>query len=381
MKALVVAGEASADLHAAVVFEKLRKKFDIELIGIGGENLEKLGLKPIATPKQMGVVGLVEAIGKIPQALRLIGELDNLAEKDKPDFAFLCDLPDFNLRLAPKLKTRKVPVFYYVAPQVWAWRSGRVVKIRECVDMLFSIFPFEYDWFRARSDVNIKYVGHPAIEEIPEREYTPESGKIALLPGSRASEIKRVQPVLTEAVRQLLQTRPDLRFVVPVAPTIRTEKEQIFAPMLAVAGDRLQLLDVPAHEVLYTCEFAIVTSGTATLETAVVGCPMTVVYKVNALSAFIFKNFVEYQGPIAMANLIHVGFSANERVVPELIQHDCTPEKIVETTLRHLGGSDAWQSQRDVLKQTRGMLTTGDELHSEKVVHEISKWIEQCSQC
>lgn len=379
MKALVVAGEASADIHAALIFKKLREHIPVDIIGIGGQHLQELGLKPIATPEQMGVVGLIEALGKIPQALRLIRELDQLAATEKPDCAFLCDLPDFNLRLAPKLKERGIPVFYYVAPQVWAWRQGRLPKMQANIDMLFSIFPFEHSWLQDRSGINVKYVGHPAIEEIPAVAYEPIDSQVAVLPGSRVSEVTRVLPVLAEALFRLKQATPSLRFVIPVAPTLRSRKTEVFQPLVDKLAESVDFVDAPAYEVLRHAKVAIVTSGTATLETAIIGCPMVVVYKVNPLSAFIFRNFVSYTGPIAMANLIHVGFSATDRVVPELIQENCTPDKIFQEVNGILQNATNWQRQREVLAGTRDKLSTNTVPHSDMVVSELLEWQKNAS--
>lgn len=366
MKILVVAGEASADLHAAEVIAELKKTLPIELIGIGGDHLQALGLEPIAHAKEMGVVGLTEAISRIPVSLRLMRELGVLAEKHRPQLALLVDLPDFNLRLAPDLKSLGIPVVYYVSPQVWAWRSGRVQQMAKVLDRLLCILPFEKAWYEknAPKNLRVEYVGHPVIEEIPDLPYAPDPYQIALLPGSRVRELTSLLPTMLEAAVLLRQQEPRLKFVLPLAPTLRNSAEirELLrasgsnATAIKILGDSFSVVHESAAEVLRRAKVAVVASGTATLETAIVGTPMVVLYKVSTVSAFLFRHFISYRGPVAMANIIHVGITSDERICPELLQEDVRPERLFEEVHQLLVDNSRWQKQAAKLQQTRSLL-------------------------
>lgn len=366
MKVLVVAGEASADLHAGLVLERLAQKHPLKLFGIGGDQLEALGLKPIAHARDMGVVGLTEAISRIPVSLRLMRELSIIAEKEQPDLALLVDLPDFNLRLAPSLKALGIPVIYYVSPQVWAWRSGRVRQMAKVLDRLLCILPFEKDWYAKHAPgFKVDYVGHPAIEEIPDQPYEPKQNFIALLPGSRMRELRSLFPVMIEAAAILSDWRPDLEFHLPLAPTLRgvEEIERLLSKdgpagaAIEKLGSRFRVHFCPAHEILRESRLAIVASGTATLETAVVGTPMVVTYQVSKLSAWIFKNLVKYRGPIAMANIVHVGIESSERPIPELLQDEVRADRVAAAAKSLLEDQKSWEAQKKLLARTRSILS------------------------
>ncbi len=367
MKILVVAGEASADIHAGHVIAKLQEQREVQLFGIGGTHLVHCGLQPIKTPREMAVVGLSEALKKIPQTLSLFRELEAIAAREKPDFALLLDLPDFNLRLAPRLKRLGIPVIYYISPQVWAWRSKRVKHMAKCLDLLLTILPFEKPWYEknAPSSLPVEYVGHPVLEEVPAFPYEPKELQVALLPGSRESELERLLPSFLEAAVLMKRARPNLTFVLPLAESLRTSAlarralslEGPSAAFLKELGDSLAVLEKPSHELLRASKLAIVASGTATLETAIVGVPMVVVYKVSPSTAFLFRHLVGYSGAIAMANLVHTGLGSVERVVPELLQESANPANIAKTALEFFENQVLWLQTKDRLAQTRSILS------------------------
>jgi len=367
MKILVVAGEASADLHAGHLVDRLKQSTEISLVGIGGDRLVAEGLRPIIHARDMAVVGFTEAIKKIPQTLRLLSELETLAKAEKPDLALLLDLPDFNLRLAPKLKRLGIPVVYYISPQVWAWRSGRVHQMADCLDLLLSILPFEKDWYgkNAPDRLRVEYVGHPVLEEIPDLPYDPFANRIAILPGSRESEWRNLFGPMIEAAALLGRSDPTLEFELPLAETLRGQssfaRECIslsgpFGEAIRSLGARLKVLEVPSHEVLRRSKAAWIASGTATLEAAIVGTPMVVAYKVSGTTAFIFKHLVRYKGAVAMVNLIHGGLDSQERAVTELLQQEVTPENLA-SAMRELLREPGWSRQRELLARTRSLLS------------------------
>jgi lipid-A-disaccharide synthase len=364
-KVLVIAGEASADLHAYHLLETMAQREPLELVGIGGDWLEKLGLKPIKHARDMAVVGLTEAVRKIPQTLRLFNELEALAKQEKPDFVLMLDLPDFNLRLAPRFKKLGIPVVYYISPQVWAWRSSRVKKMAKALDLLLLILPFEEAWYKDRAPLGfqVDYVGHPVTEEIPDLPYAPEPDLIALMPGSRESEWRNIAQPMLEAAALLHRGNPRLRFQLPLASTLRKSPvaQEILsadgpaAESLRSLGSSFEVVNTAAHETLRRARVACIASGTATLEAAVVGTPMVVAYKVSAGTAFLFQHVVRYRGPVAIVNIIHGGLGTPERVVPELLQDDVTGPGLA-SALRQVMADPVWSIQREKLAQTRPLL-------------------------
>jgi lipid-A-disaccharide synthase len=364
-KLLVVAGEASADLHAGHLVERLRKSGEVELVGVGGDSLMRQGLSPLAHARELAVVGLTEVVRRIPQTLRLLGRLEELARTERPDAALLFDLPDFNLRLAPKLRRLGIPVVYYISPQVWAWRAGRVHAMAECIDLLLSILPFEKAWYEAHAPakLRVEYVGHPALEEIPELPFAPLPKQLALLPGSRESEWRNLFGPMIGAAALLRREDPQLAFVLPVAEPLRgnafaracLSSGGPFAAELGALGESFRAVEEPAHEVLRRSRSAWIASGTATLEAAIVGIPMVVAYKVSAGTAFIFRHLARYRGAVAMANLIHGGLGSGERVVQELLQEEVRPDSLA-AAMRALLEEPAWEAQAARLARTRELL-------------------------
>ncbi len=383
-KILIVAGEASADLHGAHLLERFSQKHEIELIGVGGDRLQALGLKPIKHAREMAVVGLTEALKKIPQTLRLLGELASLAEKEKPDLALLLDLPDFNLRLAPKLKNVGVPVVYYISPQVWAWRSGRVKQMANCIDLLLTILPFELPWYKknAPASLKVEYVGHPVLEEIPDLPYEPEEKTLVLMPGSRESEWRELFGPLVEAAALLGRADSAWQFVLPLAEPLRNNAlvqeflspEGPYGDSLRSLAANLQISLAPAHQELRKAKAAWIASGTATLEAAIVGTPMVVVYRVSAATAFLFRYLIRYQGPVAIVNLIHGGLGAKEYVVPEVLQEEVEPFALA-SAMREVLAPAVWEKQKSHLAETRKILS-GPNLPLENAVRAVENFLE-----
>lgn len=366
MKVLVVAGEASADLHASHLLHKIKESHSVSLMGVGGDGLAAEGLQSVFSIREMAVVGLVEAIKKIPQSLRLLGRLEQLAREEKPDFALLLDMPDFNLRLAARLKRIGIPVLYYTLPQVWAWRSGRVHQMERDLDLCLSILPFEKPWYEAfGSKLAIKYVGNPTIGEISNLPFEPEEFQIAILPGSRESEWSSHFPILLEAAALLKRRDSRYHFVIPLAPTLRKSEqvrkdlsplESLHAILLDELSGKIAVISEPAPQLLRKSKAAWVASGTATLECGVVGIPMVIVYKVNPVSAFLFKNVVRYRGAIGLINLIHGGIGGKEKVVPEILQAEANAENVSNRMWTLLTTAE-WQTQKEKLSRTRELLS------------------------
>jgi lipid-A-disaccharide synthase len=273
-------------------------------------------------------MGITEVLPKIPRILQVMGGLAKAAAERRPTCAILVDIPDFNLRLAARLKKLGIPVAYYVSPMIWAWRRGRVKTIAKLVDRMLCILPFEEDFYK-EAGVAARYVGSPVVEQVPspasastfrQKLGLPEgTPTLALLPGSRMSEIRRILPTMVGAAKQLVAERPGLQVVVPVAPTI--PREEILSRFEG-SGVRPVLVEGRAPEVVGASDAAIVASGTAALEAGLMQRPMVVVYRVSLVTYLVGRMMLKV-AHVALVNLL-----ANRRVVPELLQGDMTPERI-----------------------------------------------------
>ena len=329
---LVSCGELSGDLYAGDLVAHLRGRGeDASVFGLGGNRLAGEGAHLVAHVKDLAVVGLLEVVRHLRRLRAVFRSV--LAEVDRrhPRLAVLVDYPDFNLRLARELKRRGIPVVYYVSPQVWAWRRGRLRTIRETVAHMIVIFPFEEALYR-QAGVPVTFVGHPLVDLVrvaPDRgEFLAAQGLdpsrpvLAILPGSRRQEVAHNLTPLAGALRLLAARRGDLQFLMAVAPGLDARTLDS-----ALAGLRVVRLTGRAHEVMASASAGLVASGTATVEAALLGLPMVVVYRVSALTYALGRPLVRVPH-YAMANLI-----AGREVVKELIQRDFRPEAVAAEAL------------------------------------------------
>ncbi len=367
---LIVAGEASADLHASRALEELRRlRPGIRAFGVGGPRLREAGLEVLARAEEISVMGLAEVLPKLPRILGILRGLARAAAERRPRAALLVDLPDFNLRLAKRLKKLGVPVVYYVSPTIWAWRRGRAKKIAKVVDRMLCILPFEERFYEG-TGVSARFVGHPFAERplpAPAEVYRRELGlaasrtTVALVPGSRASELRRIFPAMLDAAERIRAARPDTQFVVPVAPTLAREQ---LAPYLGShATIEVKLVDGHTEEVVGASDAALVKSGTSTLEAALRLRPMVVVYKLSWLSYLIGRLLVR------IAHFALVNILAGRGLVPELLQREASPERMAAEIERLLGDGAAREAQLDGLRAVRASL--GEPGAARKVAEEI----------
>jgi lipid-A-disaccharide synthase len=330
IKVLISAGEASGEMYGAALLDSLRAQAAqggqvIECFGLGGQRMREAGCETVIDANRVAVVGLAEVVSHLPQICGEFHKLLRAVDQRKPDVAVLIDFPDWNLRLAKQLHKRGIPVVYYVSPQLWAWRKGRIKQIQKYVRKMLVIFPFEQDFY-AKNGVEAQFVGHPLAEIETCVEASNHAGpqRIALLPGSRRKEILMNLPTMLEAAAKL---KGDYEFQIPCASTINREwmqSELDEVRRATVGAERLKIeLTDDARATLAGARAAIVASGTATVEAAVIGTPMVMIYMVSPLTYFIGKNLVDVPH-YGMVNLI-----AGGRVVPELIQKDFTAERVV----------------------------------------------------
>jgi lipid-A-disaccharide synthase len=361
-RVLIVAGEASGDLYGGLLMRAMAGGAEaVRFTGIGGPAMREAGLEPLADASALGVTGVLEVaarFGVIWRAWRAAvrGLFDPAG---RPDLAILIDYPDFNLRLAAKARRAGVPVLYFISPQVWAWRRGRARKMAGVVDRMLVILPFEEEIYRAVS-VPVEFVGHPLLDRMqvgrtPRQERAllgldPDRMMVALLPGSRRNELRAHLRPMLGAARILRDEFHDLQFVLTVAPTVpRAEMQALVAacpgpkpPPVLVTDDR--------YDAVAAADAAIVASGTATLETALLGVPMVIVYRMNPLTYALARIATDLPH-IGMPNLI-----AGRRVAPELVQGECTPERIAAEIRALLTNPPAAQAMRRDLEEVRGRL-------------------------
>jgi lipid-A-disaccharide synthase len=337
MRLAMVAGEASGDLLAGLLMGGLRARWpQMQAFGIGGPRMREHGFETWWPHEKLAVRGYVEVLRHYRE---IKGIRDQLADRllAQPPQAFIgVDAPDFNLGLEARLKSAGVPTVHFVCPSFWAWRGGRVKKIVRSADHVLCLFPFEPELLRAHG-VTASYVGHPLADAIPLEPPRAAARQalglangdsvIALLPGSRRSEIQYIASVLLQAAALLQRRRPGLRFVLPVVPGLRAGVEALLQTH-PVPG--LQLLDGRSHEALAACDLTLIASGTATLEAALFKRPMVIAYRMHPLTWALMKRMA-YQPWVGLPNIL-----CREFVVPELIQERCTPEALADAALASL---------------------------------------------
>jgi lipid-A-disaccharide synthase len=331
---MIVAGEASGDLHgASLVQEMLKTDPALNFYGIGGSKLEKMGVKLFANTSTMAVMGLTEVVSKLGSILKIMGMMKKSLDEYRPDLVILIDYPDFNLRLAKAAKKKGIKVFYYISPQVWAWRKNRINQIKKFVDKMAVILPFEVDTY-ATKGFTVNYVGHPLLDLVKPHYSKQDSRKkiriaenkttIALLPGSRLSEVTKLLPEMLRAAEILAQKIPDVQFVLPLADTL---EEKNISDISKSSPVKIKVIAGLTYDVISSADLAIVASGTATLETALLGVPMIIIYKVSPLSYLVGRLIINVKN-IGLVNII-----ANKTIVPELIQKDANGEQIATAAL------------------------------------------------
>ncbi len=330
---LIVAGEVSGDLHAADVVRAFKARSPETVFwGIGGDQLQAEGVELLQHTDRMGVMGIVEVLKQYRFFKGVFRQLLAEVDQRRPDAALLVDYPGFNLRLAAELKKRGVKVYYYISPKVWAWNKKRIPKMAEVIDRLMVIFPFEVDVFK-NTRLAVDFVGNPLVGQIDDALASeplplpwPPGRRIALLPGSRRQEIERILPTMLAAAKQLEADFPDVAFMI-ASPNARIERivnEQIAAAEQKPA--RVHVICGNARELMRQAEAAMVTSGTATLETALIGTPHILVYKTSAFTYWVGRSVVKIRH-IGLVNII-----AGRTVCPEILQHEATPERLASET-------------------------------------------------
>ena len=376
---LIVAGESSADRYGAALVERLkvmRGGENIRFVGTGGDAMQAAGVELLAHVRDLGHIGPREAVSSLRAYYRVFRRLVEYATVRRPDVAVLLDFPDFNLRLVKKLNRVKVKTVYYISPQLWAWRGGRVRIIKKYVDKMLVILPFEENYYRSHG-VAAEFVGHPLLEDFHKPEnrtellasegLNPAVETLAILPGSRRKEISYILPVMLRAAKLLGGNR---QFLISAAPTIdRNLVETIIRAELDVfpGKERFRVSARNAREILAASDFAFVKSGTSTLEAALSGVPFLVVYKISALSWWIGSLLIRTPSK-CLPNLL-----AGKRIVPELFQNEATPEALSGAAGEYLENPEKCAAMREELGKIRGRL--GERQASETVAAIVGDYL------
>ena len=352
---LISCGEASGDLYGAELVRHLREQVPgLDAFGLGGDRLQAEGASLLAHVRDLAVVGLLEVVSHLRHLRAVFRRVLDEAERHRPDAAVLVDYPDFNLRLALALHRRGIPVIYYVSPQLWAWRRGRIHDIRATVARMLVIFPFEEALYRD-AGVPVSFVGHPLVSLVHppadpvtlrrELGLDPERPVVALLPGSRAKEVAHNLPPIAASVDALAAARPELQFVAAVAASLDPAliRRGLGDRPVTIAHDR-------THAALSAATAAIVASGTATVEAALLGAPMVVVYRLSPWTYRLGRRFVRVPY-YAMVNLI-----GGRRVVPELIQGDFTADRVLGEIVPLLDDTETRRQMQRDLREVREKL-------------------------
>jgi lipid-A-disaccharide synthase len=344
---MISCGEPSGDLYGGALATEIRRLDPgAHVFGLGGERLREAGADLVGDYPGLTVTGLVEALRVLPRSLDMYRRLVRAARDRRPDVLVAIDFPDFNFRLAAAIRRLGIPVVYYVPPQLWAWRRGRVRTIRRLVERALVIFPFEEQLYR-EAGVPVDFVGHPLLDlakaEEPRAQFLsrlglrPELSTVALLPGSRPNELARMVPVLAKAAALVSARLGDTQFVVARAPNLDAG---LFSPFDAGAGFPLAIVESRADDVLAAADVAITASGTATVQAAIHLCPMVVVYRLAPLTYHLGRRFVHVD-TFGMVNLV-----AGHKIVPELIQDAFTPEAVAAEALRLLTDRERAEATR-----------------------------------
>ncbi len=356
-KVMISVGEASGDLHGASIAKALKELDpDIQMFGMGGQAMRKAGVDIAHDIADLGIIGFVEVVKNLPRFFRLRDELVALMQHEKPDVLLVIDYPDFNMRLAPKARALGIPVVSYIPPSAWAWRKGRAKSVAKLVDKIAAIFPFEAEVYR-NAGANVEFVGHPLIDIIkPTMDKTAayeffqldsQHSIILLLPGSRKAEIENLLPVMLESAEKIMQLDPNCQFVLPVASTISRE---MLHNMIKQYKVKVKLTAEHTYDLMTIADSAIAASGTVTLEAAILGLPVVVIYKMAALTYFIGRLLVKIPN-ISLPNIV-----AGKRIIPELLQYEVNADNIAREAIALLPSTAAGKQAREGLRQVKQRL-------------------------
>ena len=373
-KVLLIAGEASGDMHGANLVLELKKQDpSIALYGVGSKRMQEAGVRMLADASELSVVGITEALTHIGAIYRVYATLKRFLKHERPDLLVLIDFPDFNIMLGKAARKLGIPVLYYISPQVWAWRKGRIKTIARLVKAMIVVFPFEVPLYE-KAGVDVRFLGHPLMDVVGSDFTQPEARRmlgldvarrtIALLPGSRKTELMSLLPDMLAAAKILSTRFKDLQFILPVAPTV---DQGFVRGFVERGGVIVRMVEGKVYDALRASDAAIVTSGTATLETGLMAVPMVIVYRISALTYYLLTKLVSGVKHVGLVNIV-----AEKRLVPELIQREATPRNMADAVTKMLDDTDYCRRIREGLAEVRMRLgEAGASARAASVVREL----------
>ncbi len=373
-KVLLIAGEASGDMHGANLVLELKKQDpSIALYGVGSKRMQEAGVRMLADASELSVVGITEALTHIGAIYRVYAALKRFLKHERPDLLVLIDFPDFNIMLGKAARKLGIPVLYYISPQVWAWRKGRIKTISRLVKAMIVVFPFEVPLYE-KAGVDVRFLGHPLMDVVGSDFTQPEARRmlgldvarrtIALLPGSRKTELMSLLPDMLAAAKILATRFKDLQFILPVAPTV---DQGFVRGFVERGGVIVRMVEGKVYDALRASDAAIVTSGTATLETGLMAVPMVIVYRISALTYYLLTKLVSGVKHVGLVNIV-----AEKRLVPELIQREATPRNMADAVTKMLDDTDYCRRIREGLAEVRMRLgEAGASARAASVVREL----------
>ncbi len=363
MRIMIIAGEASGELHGAGVVAALKtKRPGIDLFGIGGDRMEQAGCELVYHIERFSVMGITEVVRHLPFVRRALHRLDGLLESRRPDVLILIDYPDFNLRLARKARSRGIPVLYYVSPQVWAWRPRRIHTIVKLVDCMAVVFPFEVDLYE-KAGGKVAFVGHPLLEVLESRQtragfcadagLDPDRMIVGMLPGSRNMEVGSMLPAMVGTLKKVQRDLPGVQGVIGLAPTVsRSDLAAHLAGKARLEDDAsgVPVVEDSTYEVMNHADLLLVASGTATLESACFGTPLLVLYRMSRLSWWIARRLVNIPD-IGLVNVV-----AGRRIAPEFLQDEVDPDVLSPVVMDLLREPEKRRAMTRELREVRERL-------------------------
>ncbi|WP_087870253.1 lipid-A-disaccharide synthase [Bathymodiolus platifrons methanotrophic gill symbiont] len=359
-KVMLVSGESSGDQHAANLFLELKEHCpDIQGIGMGGKKMAAAGIELRYDSSNIGVIGVIEVIKRYAQIRRVLNAMKSLLLEQRPDLLICVDYKEFNFKLAGFAKKNGIKVLFYVSPQVWAWRPGRVVEYGKVIDMMAVIFPFEVPFYE-KENVPVRYVGHPSVDKIhiqrtkeaDFQEFNLVSGLpvVGILPGSRTDEIKRMLPVMLQAAELIQKVFPDVQFVLPQADSV---SDELLEASFQHSKIQVKTIKHQFHDAVQCCDVVMTVSGTASLEIALLKVPMLVAYKLSTITYFLAKMLVNTRF-IGLPNII-----AGKSIVKEFIQYQATADNLAQEIIKLLQDKPYAQTMRDELQAVKKELGKG----------------------
>jgi lipid-A-disaccharide synthase len=357
---MIIAGEVSGDMHAAPLVEAIRERLPAaRFFGIGGNHMRAAGVDTVHGIEDMAVMGFSEVVLRYRYLMGILKEMAQLAADRKPDAVILVDYPGFNLRLARQIHERGIRVIYYICPQVWAWNRGRIPGMARIVDHLISIFPFEADHF-ADTGMRVSFAGHPLVDQTRSAREAPEAAlpwqgrpRVALLPGSRRHEIERLLPIMVQTIPRIRSAHPDTAFLIAAPSPSEVPVIQSVLNRMRRGQDPVEIVPGKTREILRQADAAIVASGTATIEAALMRCPLLVVYRTAWLTYWLGRMLIRIPH-IGMVNIV-----AGREVCPEFVQGRTTPRRLAKAIIPLLQDGPERRQMLEGLNDVAEALGTG----------------------